>query len=130
MKPPPPHIFHYFRESISKLNFHTHTVEKQKIYSHWKNISLDQLFSKFISKNAVFTEFLPQKCKTKSHVYFQLCDTVKILLPRFYFKNFVKTAQVQLIHCEEITEFFCHSGYHVKSILVILEMQNQPFYHI
>ena len=42
-----------------------HSVEKQEILSHWKNISWNQLFSKFFSKTVVFTKFLSKMSKSK-----------------------------------------------------------------
>ena len=53
--------FSFFHTVVSIL----HSVEKWKIYSHWKNISSNQLFSDFVSKNVIFTEFLPKKCESK-----------------------------------------------------------------
>ena len=47
------------------IQVHIHSVEKREILSHQKNISSNQLFSKFISKNVVFTQFLPKKYKSK-----------------------------------------------------------------
>ena len=37
-----------------------HSVEKQEILSHLKNISSDQLFSNLFSKTVIFTKFLPK----------------------------------------------------------------------
>ena len=59
----------------SSRNFHTVSVEKRKIYSHRKNISSNQHFIDFLSKNVIFTKFLPKKwmwhcvvqCLTFSH---------------------------------------------------------------
>ena len=50
-----------------------HNVEKWKIYSHWENISSNQLFSDFFSKNVAFTKILPKStrsavCAVWSHV--------------------------------------------------------------
>ena len=42
-----------------------HSVKKRKIYSHWKNISSNQLFSNSISKTVGFTKFLPKICESK-----------------------------------------------------------------
>ena len=42
-----------------------YSVVKWKIYSHQKNISSNQLFSKFFSKNVAFTKFVPKKCESK-----------------------------------------------------------------
>ena len=43
----------------------SHSVKKREIYSHQKNISSNQLFSDFFSKNVGFTKFLPEKCESK-----------------------------------------------------------------
>ena len=57
---------------LNRSSFHTvhtvHTVEITEIYSHWKNISSNCLFSNFFSKNVTFTKFLPKMCRTKSHL--------------------------------------------------------------
>ena len=42
-----------------------HGVEKWKIYSHWKKISSNQLFSNFFSKTVTFTKFLPKMHESK-----------------------------------------------------------------
>ena len=42
-----------------------HNVEKWKIYSHWENISSNQLFIDFFSKNVAFTKILPKKREIK-----------------------------------------------------------------
>ena len=43
----------------------THSVIKWKIYSHWKNISSNHLFSNFFSKTVAFMKFLPKMCESK-----------------------------------------------------------------
>ena len=37
-----------------------HTVEITEIYSYWKNISSNHLFSNFFRKTVTFTKFLPK----------------------------------------------------------------------
>ena len=48
-----------------KILLFLHSVEKQKIYSHRKNFSSNQLFSNFFSKNVTFTKFLPEMSESK-----------------------------------------------------------------
>ena len=58
--------FHdFFQVSVNSAVFPPHSVEKWKIWSHWKNISSNQLYSNLFSKNVTFTKFLPKKCETK-----------------------------------------------------------------
>ena len=42
-----------------------HSVVKWKIYCHQKNISSNQLFSNFFSKNVAFTKFLPKMSESE-----------------------------------------------------------------
>ena len=53
-----------FRQKSVRVNFRNfhivHSVEKWKIYSHWKKISSNQLFSNFFSKTVTFTRFSPK----------------------------------------------------------------------
>ena len=51
------------RSELGKLLLHS--VEKWKIYCHWKKISSNQLFSNFFSKNVIFTKFLLKICGSK-----------------------------------------------------------------
>ena len=46
-----------------------HSVEKWKIYSHWRKISSNQLFSNFFSKTVTFTKFLSKKCEREFLVF-------------------------------------------------------------
>ena len=57
------HQAHEEDQSFVLLVFHS--VVKQEIYSHRKNISSNHLFSDFFSKNVAFTKFLPKKCESK-----------------------------------------------------------------
>ena len=45
--------------------FHTHTVEKWKVYSHQNFFSSNQLFSNLFSKCVGFTKFLPKMGESK-----------------------------------------------------------------
>ena len=53
-------------ERISAISTQWHTaqcsVEKWKIYCHWKFFSSNQLFSNFFSKKVIFTKVLPKMC--------------------------------------------------------------------
>ena len=42
-----------------------HSVQKREIYSHRKNISWNQLFTKSLDKKIIFTKFLSKKCENK-----------------------------------------------------------------
>ena len=70
-----------------KFTFHNN-VEKWKICSHRKNISSNQLFGDFFSKNVAFTKFLPKKCERE----YPQCSVEKTrnCLSHFFDKNFVK----------------------------------------
>ena len=93
-----------------------HSVEKWKIYSHWKNISSNQLFSDFVSKNVIFTEFLPKKCESKfqqREINFgeyngNFCISK---IPQIDFtENISGRKYLKLLHSGvEITEFFSHT---------------------
>ena len=51
-----------------------HNVEKQEIYSRWKNISWNLIFSNFFRNNVAFTKFLSKKCECESKFsYFTHC---------------------------------------------------------
>ena len=49
-----------FTKKVPKSIF-SRTHHAQKIYSHWENISSNQFFGDFFSKNVAFTKLLP-KC--------------------------------------------------------------------
>ena len=48
-----------FKEFLHYV-YHEHSVEKQEILSHQKNISSNQLFRNLFSKTVTFTKFLPK----------------------------------------------------------------------
>ena len=52
-------LFQTFKLTYSVL----HSVEKWKIYSDRKNISSNQLFSNFFTRNFTFTKYLTEKSK-------------------------------------------------------------------
>ena len=47
---------------------------KRKIYSHWKNILSNHLFSIFFSKNVAFTKFLPKMLRERKFQKLPHCD--------------------------------------------------------
>ena len=51
-----------------------HSVEITEILSHRKNISWNQVFSNFFSKDVDFTKFLLRKCE-REFSYFPHCET-------------------------------------------------------
>ena len=56
-------IIHIFRQiNFSKVLY---IVVISEIYSHWKNISSNHLFSNFFSKHVAFTKFLPKMRESK-----------------------------------------------------------------
>ena len=61
---------------INFRNFHTHSLEKREIPSHWKKNSSNHLFSNFFSKTNAFTKFLRKKCE-REFLQFPHCDTVR-----------------------------------------------------
>ena len=65
------HEIRYFHEILVNLRISTlHTVEITEIYSHWKKISSNHLFSKTVT----FTKFLP-KMWERIPVISTLCPT-------------------------------------------------------
>ena len=63
-------IFFQWLKSTNLVSTHStfHIVVEYEIYSHWKNISSNHLFSNFFSKTVtftMFTKFLPKKCESK-----------------------------------------------------------------
>ena len=69
------------------LHLQCHSVEKQEILSHWKNISWNQLLSNFFSKTVVFTKFLSKKCERE---FPQFPHVWKLRKFSLFDKNFVK----------------------------------------
>ena len=58
--------FHeFFGEREFRVFFHTAQCGKMKNLLSPKNISSNQLFSNFFSKNGAFTKFLPKKRESK-----------------------------------------------------------------
>ena len=79
-----------------------HTVEITEIYSHWKNISSNHLFSNFFSKTVTFTKFLPKK--RESEFPYTLCTVFR--------KNSVKTNfLLQLNHFDDFFFLLHYSGF-------------------
>ena len=58
---------------LAKRNFQRQCGKTKNLVSP-KNISSNQLFSKFFSRNVTFTKFLPKMCETKSQ-QFPNCGT-------------------------------------------------------
>ena len=52
------------------------SVEKWKIYSHWKNISSNQLFRIFFSKNVTFARFSVMFVYSVWHLVLQICRKI------------------------------------------------------
>ena len=93
------------------LVFPLHSVEKWKIWSHWKNISSNQLFSDlFISRTVAFTKFLLKKCeRLKFHNLHTVHYTVWILGKMWKKKLF---RQINFTYAL-LSRNFCH-----KSVIV------------
>ena len=75
-------------------------MEKWKIYYHWKNISSNQLFSDFVSKNIVFTKFLPKKCESEflqiPQCAYQIVKLVQLLTVLFMHKELFRFVFLRL----------------------------------
>ena len=68
-------ILNYTQNYANLLSPHMHIVEKAKTllsvttYLRQRNISFNQLFSNFFSKNVAFTKFLPKHVRIESVVF-------------------------------------------------------------
>ena len=129
-------------ENISAI-FTPHSAIKLRIHSQQRNISSNQLFSYFFSKNVAFTKFLPKKlsvctCGSKSLTVWKLRNfTATIFSQKFRKSNFLlknstlnwfdekncmavnfsffHTVFLELPHCAHcVTEILSHNSFMTK----------------
>ena len=84
-------------------------VEISEIYSHWKNISSNHLFSNFFSKTITFTNFC-QKCvrvnSRNFHTVYCGHFDKKIVKATFLFNSRFHELFVQCTQCKKYANFF------------------------
>ena len=95
-------LFQTFKLTYSVL----HSVEKWKIYSDRKNISSNQLFSNFFTRNFTFTKYLTEKSK----LAFSVTPTGN------FFRQFISL--VILSKCVAFTKFLTKTSIIILSTLL------------
>ena len=97
-------IWRNFCEKTVAIKFwdfqNVHTVEKQKNFSHRKNISSNHLFSNFFSKYVGFTKFFPKYSESK----FQKVPHCAVEITEIYSHTFLTKIRESNLFTKEVTK--------------------------